>query len=93
MVPRGSRGAIVFITLKFSPLFHHLDLLKLGKNVRLKLIESDPSADEHVLQYPEYLLQKREGRLRQNQESQIELPSCVKFILASTDLVASVFPN
>ena len=79
------------MTLTSSPLFRHLHVLKLAQNMRLKLIETDPCANEHVLQYPEYLLQVEEGRIRQNQESEIELPSCVKFVPASADLVGSVF--
>ena len=93
VVPRGSRAAIVYMTLKSSPLLRHLRLFKLAKNMRLKLLETDACANEHVLQYPEYLLQVVGGRIRQNQESEIELPSCVKFVPASTDLVESVFPN
>ena len=83
------RGDCFYVAEIFSS-FDHINLLKLAKNMRLKLMETDPSADEHVLQYSEYLLQVKEGRIRQNQESEIKLQSGVKFFLASTDLVASI---
>ena len=38
-------------------------------------------------------MQVGEGRICQNQESEIELPSCVKFVPAPTDLVGSVISN
>ena len=62
------RAAIVLMTLKFSPLSRHLHLLKLLRNMRLKVLETEAHAEKHVLQYYEYLLVVKEGRIRQNQE-------------------------
>ena len=55
------------MTLKSSPIFRHLQLLKLVKNMRLKLIETDPCADENVFQYRQYLQEVGEGRISQNE--------------------------
>ena len=93
VVPRESKAAIIFMTLKSSPLFRHLHLLKLTKSVRLKLLKTDAFASELVLQYPKHLLELGEGRILQNQQSEIEFPSSVKFVPASTDLVGYVFPS
>ncbi len=58
---RGSRVMIVFMSLKSCPLFSHLKLLKLKRNMRLKAMGDDPCVDMQALQYPNYLLQIGEG--------------------------------
>ena len=91
--PRGSRGVIVFMTPKSSPLFSHPNLLKLAENIRLKLVEEEASAEEHVLKYYEYLLKVVVGRTCENQESQIKLCFTVKIVPAPNNLVGSIFPT
>ena len=89
---RITRSYYFYHTEIFS-FFLHLNLLKLAENMLLKLIEQDTSAGEHALQYPEYLLKVAEGRICENQESEIELASTVRFPPISTDLVGFVSPN
>ena len=68
-------------------------MLDLAKNKRLKLKNTDASADEQVLQNPEYILKVGEDRMSENKETVIKLSSEVKFYPPSIDLVESVFPN
>ena len=70
----------IFMSLKSSPVFSHLKLLKLKRNMRLKAMEEDPWADMQALEYPSYLLQVEEGEISGKGESQIILPPFVTVV-------------
>lgn len=91
VVPKGSRGMIVHMCLKSSPLFSDLTVLRLSENMRLKKLKEDPDADEAALQYPEYLLRVGEGRLEQGEEGNVDLPKSVNIIESRDELIKEVF--
>ncbi len=68
---------ILFLSLKSSPLFAHLHVLKLSENMRLKSMKHDKNAEKDVLQYPDYLLRMEEGKISTNSHSEISLPTSV----------------
>ena len=63
---RWSSGVIAFMMLKSSLLFSILRFLKLARIMRSNLIKTNACADEHVLQYPEYLLKVEVGIILEN---------------------------
>ena len=93
VVPRGTRSMIVFMCFKSSPLYQCMDFLSLCENMRLNAIQYDQDSDSAVLEYPNFLLKGGEGKLKQTEDSFIELPPSVSIVESSTRLVESVFPN
>ena len=73
IVPRGSCGMVVHLCLKSSPIFKDLKLLHLTENMQLQSQTDDPNADEGALNYPNYLLEIGEGKLKVDNGSQIDL--------------------
>ncbi len=80
MVTSGSRTIIVFLSLKSSPLFAHLQVLKLSENMRLKSMKHDKNADKDVRQYPDYILRVGEGKISTNSNLVISLPPLLKIV-------------
>ena len=93
VVPRGSRGMIVFMSFKSSPLYQCVDLLSLNENMRLEANVKYHETNTAVLGYPAFLLKVGEGKFEVTTESLIELPTAVNVVGSSTDLVKSVFQN
>ena len=93
VVPRGSRGMIVFMCFKSSPLYRYVSLLNLTEKMRLQANNNHHETEKAVLKYPEFLLAVGEGRVESKNDSLIELPSTVNIAASSTDLVHSVFEN
>jgi len=81
------------MSLKSSPLFSNLQLLKLKENMQLKSIKDVPCAINQALQYPMHLLRAVSGNISENEESEILLPPSVTVVQNSTELVDSVFKD
>ena len=77
VVPRGSRGMIVFICFQSSPLHQYMSFLSLSENMRLQSIRDDEDPDPAVFEYPNFPMKVGKGKLKQTEGSFIELPSSV----------------
>ena len=93
VVPRGSRGMILFMCFQSSPLYQCMSFRSLSENMRLQSIRDDEDPDPAVFQYPNFLLKVGDGILKRTEDSFIELPPSVNIVESSTKLVESVFPN
>ena len=61
VVPKGSRGMIVHLCFKSSPLYRHTRKLQLKQNMRLNALKNDPLADSSALSYPDSFFQWVKG--------------------------------
>ena len=93
VVPRGSRGIIVFTYFKSSPLYQYFNSLSLTENMRLRGIQNDKKADKEVLEYPEFSLKVGEGKIEGTTDSLIPLPPAVNIADSVTDLLQPNFQN
>ena len=91
VVPRGSRGMIIFTCSKSSLLYQTVSLLGPNENIRLQAIMNEPSIDNDVLECPQYLLKDGEGKVHEIVDSSIELPSAANIVNSSEKFVESVF--
>ncbi len=93
VVPKTSRGMIVHMCLKSSIVLLELKVLDLTDNMRLKALKDDPRVKLTALEYPEFLLRVGEGRIEQDEDSNIDLPNSITVTQSSVDLIDSIFPN
>ncbi len=90
VVPRGSRGMIVHLSLKSSPLFPEMHTLTSSENMRVRAMKNDPRVDAYGISYPDYLLSIGEGKVPTTEGFRIELPKCVNVFHSSKELVETV---
>ncbi len=93
VVPRASRGMIVLMCFKSCPPYLCVKLLSLTENMSLQSIMNEHEIDKAFLEYPKFLLELDEGKVKRTIDSLIELPSAVNVVGAATELVQSVFEN
>ena len=93
VVPKGSRGMIVHLCFKSSPLYPHTRKLHLKQNMRLNALKNDPTADSSALSYPGFLLSVGEGSIPVETDDIIRLPQHVNVVKTSEELIDSVFPD
>ncbi|CDF40383.1 ATP dependant DNA helcase [Chondrus crispus] len=92
VVPGGSRGQIVSVCVKASPLYRECRFLRLTENMRLADLRADPAADVEALNFPEFLLSVGEGRINGEQRPEwISLPQSVAFEHTIRNLCLKVF--
>ena len=70
--------------------FEDLKLLHLSENMRLRSLTKDPTADEDALNYPDYLLEVGEGKLKQDNRSETDLTPWINAVKSSRELVHSI---
>ena len=85
VVPRVSQGMIVFMCFQSSPLYPCMSFLSLSENVRLQSIRDDEDPDPAVFEYPNFLLKVGEGKLKQTEDSFIEVPPSVNIVESLTN--------
>ena len=92
VVSGGSRGQIVSVCVKASPLYPECRFLRLTENMRLAALRADLAADVEALNFPEFLLSVGEGRSQGEQRPEwISLPQSVAFEHSICNLCLKVF--
>ena len=91
VVPRDSRGMILYTWLQSSPLHQCMDFLGLSKNMRLQAILDDQEKDPAVLEYLDFPLKAGDEKRKWTEYSLIELPLSVNIVEFSTKFVESLF--
>ena len=93
VVRKGSRGTIVNMCFKSSPLFSVVQRMFLSENMRLKDLKADPCADKAMLTYPEFLLKIGSGDVPCDKNMLIHLPSHLHITQSDEELIEKVFPK
>ncbi len=93
VVSRGSHGIVAHLCLKSSPIFEYLKLLHLTENMRLQSLTKDPYADKDALNYPDYLLEVGERKLKHDNGSETDLTPSINVLKSSHELVHSIFAD
>ena len=92
VVPGGSRGQIVSVRVKASPLYRECRLLRLTENMHLAALRADPAADLEALNFPEFLVSVGKCRIQGEQRLEwISLPQSVAFKHTIRNLCLKVF--
>ena len=69
VVPRGSRGMIIFMCFQSSPLYQCMSFLSLSEKMRLQSIRDDEDPYPAVFEYLNFLMKVGEGKLKQTEDS------------------------
>ena len=89
VIPRGTPADELSACLKSSPLWSHVQIIRLRTNMRVYL-----SGDEGAGKFAATLLKLGNGHVKPESDGNIEIPTgCGQIVESSEELVAKVYPS
>ncbi|XP_058766740.1 uncharacterized protein LOC131640353 [Vicia villosa] len=83
VIPRGTRSDIIHATINASYIWDHCKVLRLTKNMRLQNGDNDPSTDDDIRSFSEWILKIGDGTMCEPNDGYVDICIPDEFLISS----------